>query len=83
MLYIRMRSYISLHSQALSQLHLYVLRKKVSSFIFRTVTVGVSSSAYVLTSQHGRVGKYSLTTTVDYRVYKVLYIKVQIADNFV
>ena len=42
--------------------------KKVSSFIFRTVTLGASLSAYVLTSQHGRLGKYSLTTTVDYRV---------------
>jgi len=44
---------------------------KSFSFIFRTVTVGASLSAYVLTSQHGWVGKYSLTTTVDCRVCKV------------
>ena len=48
-------------SQEISQLHLCVLCKKVSSFTFRTVTVGASLSACVLTSQHGRLGKYSLT----------------------
>jgi hypothetical protein len=44
MLYIRKRSYISMHSQEIPQLLLYVIYKKVSSFIFRTVTVGVSLS---------------------------------------
>jgi hypothetical protein len=83
-LYIRTIWHISLYSQETSQLHLYVIFKKVSSSIFRTVTVGAARlSAYVLTSQHGRVGKYSLTTTVDYRDYKVLHIKFQIVDNFV
>lgn len=43
--------------------------------------MGASLSDYMLTSQHGRLGKYNLATTVEYRVYKVLHTKVQIVGN--
>jgi hypothetical protein len=36
--------------------------------------MGASLSAYVLTSQYGRLGKYSLTTTVHYRVRKIIHL---------
>ena len=43
--------------------------------------MGASLLAYMLTSQHGRLGKYNLATTAQHRLYKVLHTKVQIVKN--